>query len=62
MNNILKIKFREILFKFTKWLVRKYFSDGLTPMWGSGKARGEIIAWEWRFYDEAYEKKKNKTK
>lgn len=59
----MKDKIRSIIFRFTKWLVRKYFSDGLKPIYASDKpVSTEIIAWEWRFYDEQYENRLNKWK
>ncbi len=59
---MIKIKIRQTLFKLTKWLVRKYFSCGLTPMYGSNEAKDKIIAWEWRFYDEKYEIERNRKR
>lgn len=50
---------RRLILKFTKWLVRKYFSSGLTAVWGTNSASDKIIAWEWRFYDEKYELERN---
>lgn len=51
---------RKLIFYIVKWLIRKYFSDGLTPVWGTNTAKDKIIAWKWRFYDEKYESQKTK--
>lgn len=46
---------REILFKIAKWIIRKWFKDGLKPVMASDDS-GRVIAWKWMFYDEQYEK------
>lgn len=68
---------RKLMFALTKWLVRKYFSDGVTARWGedterytdglkpimgSAEWKHKIIAWEWRFYDEKYEQYRNRKR
>lgn len=50
---------RKYILKLTKWLVLKYFSDGLSPII-AGDGTNEIIAWRWTFYDPKYENKKHK--
>jgi len=49
---------RILLFKFVKHIIRKYFTDGLNPIFGKDRWEGKIIAWKWLFYDEEYEKYK----
>lgn len=53
---------RTFLFKWTRRIVLKYFSDGLTKIEGSGSAKGKAIAWTWTFSDENWEKEKNRKK
>lgn len=48
---------RKLMFKVVKWMIRRYFHEGLSPIFGTNEAEGTIIAWEWRFLDEAYERK-----
>lgn len=50
----------KILFKITKWLIRKYFSHSLKMIEGSSNWKGKPIAWEWTFIDEKYEKYRNR--
>jgi hypothetical protein len=49
---------KKILYKFVVWYVMKYCKHGLTPIYGTNKAKNIIIAWEWRFYDLKYEQKR----
>ena len=46
---------RKLLFEFTKWVIRKYFSEGLEIIEGSEKMQGKAIAWKWTFIDEKWE-------
>lgn len=47
--------YRSFLFRLVKWIIRKYFNDGLNPILGSNEMKDKIIAWKWMFYDEEYE-------
>jgi len=54
---------KEIIRKFVLELIikiiKKYFNDGLTPIFGRGDSL-EIIAYNWKFYDPIYIKRKSK--
>lgn len=50
---------RKLIFKFTKWLIRRYFPEGLSPIYANDNPlTTEVIAWRWTFYDEAYDGKR----
>ena len=52
---------KDVLLKLAKWIIRKYFNEGLTPVYGCDDFN-KIIAWKWMFYDEKYEKERNLTR
>ena len=51
--------FRIILLKLVKKIIRKYFSEGLCPVYGSGDWENLSIAWSWTFEDEKWGKYRN---
>lgn len=51
--------FRKLLFFIVRRIVLKYFREGLKAIGGSA-SYNKPIAWQWTFYDEKYEKYKNR--
>ena len=45
---------KAVCFKLVKWLIFRYFSDGLTPEYGL--ITGKIIGWKWVFKEQKYKK------
>ena len=53
----MKNRYRKFLFWFIKRSLKKHFACGLTGVFGLGPEKDKIIAWEWRFYEDEYEKR-----
>jgi len=55
MRNIIRKFVLELIIK----LILKYFIEGLTPIYNKNNYK-EIIAYNWKFYDPIYIKRKSK--
>lgn len=51
-------KLRGLLFIITRYVVMKYFPEGIEPVMGSGPSKYRIIAYRWSFYEPEYEKER----